>query len=212
MLIMMIRTVILYVLVVISLRIMGKRQIGEMQPSELVAAIMISDLASVPMQTVDIPLLCGIVPVLTLLVCEVFMSFACLKSPKARKYITGEPSVVICRGHVNEGELGRLRFNLNDLTEQLRIAGCPDISEVQSAVLETNGQLSVITKSDGIGDIPYLLIADGEINESELVRSGKTRVWLEKKLGDLSAEDVFFATLMPGGRFYMQKKGEEDEI
>lgn len=211
MLILMIRTLFLYLLVVASMRIMGKRQIGEMQPSELVVAIMISDLASVPMQAIDIPLLSGIVPVLTLLVGEVTMSFICLKSRRARRYITGEPSIVVYKGHVNEGELERLRFNLNDLLEQLRIAGYPDISEVQVAVLETNGQLSVIEKTkDGMSELPYLLVADGELNENELARSGRNRKWLERKLGsDMSG--IFIAMLSDSGNLYIQKKGEKDE-
>lgn len=211
MLILMIRTLFLYLLVVASMRIMGKRQIGEMQPSELVVAIMISDLASVPMQAIDIPLLSGIIPVLTLLVGEVTMSFICLKSRRARRYITGEPSIVVYKGHVNEGELERLRFNLNDLLEQLRIAGYPDISEVQVAVLETNGQLSVIEKTkDGISELPYLLVADGELNENELARSGRNRKWLERTLGsDMSG--IFIAMLSDNGNLYIQKKGEKDE-
>lgn len=210
MLILMIRTLFLYLLVVASMRIMGKRQIGEMQPSELVVAIMISDLASVPMQAIDIPLLSGIVPVLTLLVGEVTMSFICLKSRRLRRYITGEPSIVVYDGHVNEGELERLRFNLNDLFEQLRISGYPDVSRVQVAVLETNGQLSVIEKKkDGMKELPYLLVSDGEINENELERSGKSREWLEKRLG-AETEKIFIAVLSDDGSLFVQKKGEQD--
>lgn len=211
MLVLVIRTLLLYMLVVASMRIMGKRQIGEMQPSELAVAIMISDLASVPMQAIDIPLLSGIVPVLTLLVGEVTTSFICLKSKKARKYITGEPSIVIYKGHINEGELERLRFNLNDLIEQLRLSGYPDISKVQAAVLETNGQLSVLEKSkDGLKELPYMLIADGELNENELKRSGKSKKWLESKLNG-EIKDIFAAILSDGGKLFIQKKGEKDE-
>lgn len=210
MLVLVIRTLILYLVVVASVRIMGKRQIGEMQPSELVVAIMISDLASVPMQSVDIPLLSGIVPVLTLLVGEVFMSFLSLKSRRARRYITGEPSILIYKGHINEGELERLRFNLNDLLEQLRLSGCPDISKVQVAVLETNGQLSVIEEKDGISELPYMLIADGEINEAELSRSGKNKKWLRENIkGDF--RDIFSAVLDDKGKLHIQKKGEKDK-
>lgn len=211
MLVLVIRTLLLYMLVVASMRIMGKRQIGEMQPSELAVAIMISDLASVPMQAIDIPLLSGIVPVLTLLVGEVTTSFICLKSKKARKYITGEPSIVIYKGHINEGELERLRFNLNDLIEQLRLSGYPDISKVQAAVLETNGQLSVLEKSkDGLKELPYMLIADGELNENELKRSGKSKKWLESKLNG-EIKDIFAAILSDGGKLFIQKKGEKDK-
>lgn len=210
MLVLIIRTLILYLLVVAAMRIMGKRQIGEMQPSELVIAIMISDLASVPMQAIDIPLLAGAVPVLTLLVWEVLMSYVSLKSKRMRRYITGEPSIVVYNGHINENELKRLRFNLNDLMEQLRIAGCTDISNVAAAVLETNGQLSVIEKKqENSGSLPYVLISDGEINENELKRAGKDIKWLKKHI-KLPVEQVFTAVLDDNGKLDIQKKGEAD--
>lgn len=209
MLILLIRTLILYFLVVVSIRIMGKRQIGEMQPSELVVAIMISDLASVPMQAIDIPLVTGIIPVLTLLVGEVVMSFVSLKSKNLRKYITGEPSIVVYKGHINEGELGRLRFNLNDLMEQLRLSGCPDVSQVQVAVLETNGQLSVIEKGKGPAELPYVLINDGEINHEEIKRAGKNAEWVKKQIKG-PVKDIFIASLDATGNLYVQKKGESD--
>lgn len=211
MLVLVIRTLILYLLVVVAIRIMGKRQIGEMQPSELVIAIMISDLASVPMQAIDIPLLAGIVPVLTLLVWEVVMSYVSLKSKKCRKYITGEPSIVVYNGHINEQELRKQRFNLNDLMEQLRISGCPDISNVQAAVLETNGQLSVLEKKkDASGGLPYMLIADGEINKNELKRAGKNMKWLRDNI-KYPPEEVFSAMLDGKGQLHIQKKGEKDK-
>ena len=103
-----IRTLILYSLVILALRIMGKRQLGELQPSELVVAIMISDLASIPMESVEIPLFSGIVPVLTLLIAEVMTSQMSLKSKTVRKFLSGEPSMVIYNGRINEGELRRM--------------------------------------------------------------------------------------------------------
>lgn len=211
MLVLVIRTLILYLLVVVAIRIMGKRQIGELQPSELVIAIMISDLASVPMQAIDIPLLAGIVPVLTLLVWEVVMSYVSLKSKKMRKCITGEPSIVVYNGHINEQELKKLRFNLNDLMEQLRISGCPDISNVQAAVLETNGQLSVLEKKkDASSKLPYMLISDGEINENELKRAGKNMKWLRENIKH-PYNEVFSAMLDGSGQLHVQKKGEKDK-
>ena len=211
MLVLVIRTLILYITVVLSLRIMGKRQIGEMQPSELVVAIMISDLASVPMQSIEIPLLAGIIPVLTLLVGEVTMSFVSLKSKRCRRYITGEPSIVVYKGHINEGELERLRFNLNDLMEQLRLSGCPDPCQVQVAVLETNGQLSVIQKGkDELDDLPFIFVADGDVNESELKRAGKTRGWLDERIGK-NPKDIFIAISSDGRTLHIQRKGEKDK-
>lgn len=211
MLVLVIRTLILYAVVVLSIRIMGKRQIGEMQPSELVVAIMISDLASVPMQSIEIPLLAGIIPVLTLLVGEVTMSFISLKSKRARRYITGEPSILVYKGHINEGELERLRFNLNDLMEQLRISGCPNPCDVQVAVLETNGQLSVMEKGkNDFSELPYIFIADGDVNESELKRAGKTRKWLTEKVGE-DVKQIFIAISTDGRTLHIQKKGEKDK-
>lgn len=223
MLVVVIRTLILYASVTAAVRIMGKRQIGEMQPSELVVAIMISDLASVPMQAVDIPLLSGIIPVFTLIVAEVFAAFLSLKSKAIRRIIAGEPSVVIRGGRIDEKELVRQRFNLNDLLEQLRISGYPDISQVEIAVLETNGQLSIIPKAEArnvtVKDlnlknaeketIPFMLISDGKINKAELKRSGKSEKWLNQELKKKkisSVKDVFVASLDEYGKLFLQKK------
>lgn len=220
------RTLVLYFIVVVSMRIMGKRQIGEMQPSELVIAIMISDLASVPMQSIDIPLIAGVVPVLTLIVTEIIMSYAGLKSRVIRRIITGEPSIIIFNGHVNEKELRRLRFNLNDLQEQLRISNTPNIADVEVAVLETNGQLSVIPKKEArtatVRDlniknaqeeqIPCMLISDGQIIDTEIKRSQKSKEWLYKELKkrNTAPEDVFIASYSKNDGLMIQLKGEED--
>ncbi len=220
------RTLVLYFIVVISMRIMGKRQIGEMQPSELVIAIMISDLASVPMQSVDIPLVAGVVPVLTLIVAEVLMSYASLKNRFLRRIITGEPSVIIYDGHVNEKELRKQRFNLNDLLEQLRINNTPNIADVEMAVLETNGQLSILQKVQArtvtvkdmkiknaeVERLPCMLISDGDLVKSELKRSGKSEEWLfnELKKKKVKIKDVFIASYDKNNGLFMQLKGEED--
>ena len=220
------RTLVIYFVVVVSMRVMGKRQIGEMQPSELVIAIMISDLASVPMQSIDIPLIAGIIPVLTLIVAEIIMSYAGLKSRFLRRIITGEPSIIIYDGHVNEKELRKLRFNINDLQEQLRINNTPNIADVEVAVLETNGQLSVIPKKDArnvtvrdlkIKDavterLPCMLISDGTLIKTELKRSGKTEEWLNKELKKRKAliKDIFIASYDKNDGLFVQFKGEED--
>ncbi|MDR0931383.1 MAG: DUF421 domain-containing protein [Clostridiales bacterium] len=140
------RTVILYVLVIIAMRIMGKRQIGELQPSELVVTIMISDLASIPMQTSGVPILAGVIPILTLVVAEIMLSFIALKFPKMRKVISGEISVVVHNGKINHNEMEKLRMNMDDLMEELRLANCPNVKDVQLAMVETNGKLSVQPK------------------------------------------------------------------
>lgn len=221
-----VRTILLYSLVIVSLRVMGKRQIGEMQPSELVVAIMISDLAAVPMQTIDIPLVTGIIPVLTLIVAEVFMSYISLKSSRLRKVISGKPSIIIYDGHINEGELERLRFNMNDLLEQLRINNYSNISDVECAVMETNGKLSIIPKSSAktvtLSDIgieteqeklQHLIMSDGKINIQELRKTGKTKEWLAKELTkqNLTEKEVFFAIYDCNKGLITQRKGEDDK-
>lgn len=140
------RTIILYLLVVTGLRMMGKRQVGEMQPSELVVAIMISDLASIPMQDVGIPLLSGVIPIFTLIIVEIALSQISLKNRKFRKLLTGKPSVIIHNGKILRDEMKKLRFNHDDLKEQLRIQGYVRIDDINFAILETNGQLSIIPK------------------------------------------------------------------
>lgn len=227
MFVLVIRTLILYGVVIAAMRIMGKRQIGEMQPSELVVAIMISDLVSIPMQSIDIPLISGVLPVLTLIVAEIFMSLLTLKSRKLRRILTGEPSVLIYKGHINESELRRLRFNMNDLLEQLRISGYANIAEVEIAVLETNGQLSIIPKTGSRpvtikelkiknadkSNLPCMLISDGEINKPELLRSGKNEQWLSQQLtarGIDGIGSVFVASYDKNSGLFIQLKGEED--
>jgi len=204
---------------------MGKRQIGELQPSELVVAIMISDLASVPMQAIDIPLISGVVPVITLITAEIIMSFITLKSKFARKLLTGEPSVVIYKGHINEVEMKKMRLSINDLLEELRMNNYPDISDIECAVIETNGEISIIPKNDAktvtIGDLketakkdplPFMVISDGELNKQELQRSGKTEKWLMRELRKYDVHDIkeVFICSLADGKLFVQKKGEKD--
>ncbi len=211
MLIIFFRTLILYLSVITSLRIMGKRQLGELQPSELVVAIMISDLASVPMQDIDIPILTGIIPVLTLIMAEVLLSYLALKFKWARKVITGQPSIVIYNGKIIESELRKLRFNLDDLISELRFNGSADIRDVEVAIVETSGKLSIIEKkkSGGDGAVPYMVISDGTVNEEELKRSGYSLSVIKKKLekkGIKSIKKVFIASLSDDGELFVQEK------
>lgn len=139
-----IRTVILYFVVIVAMRLMGKRQIGDMQPSEMVVTIMISELAAIPMGNNGTPILVGILPMLILIVLEVSLSCGAMKSKKLRRLISGKPSIIICDGKVNREEMRRLRMNYDDLKEELRLEGCTDIKTIKYAILETNGQLSLI--------------------------------------------------------------------
>ncbi|WP_294348747.1 DUF421 domain-containing protein [uncultured Clostridium sp.] len=142
-----IRTAILYTLVVIVMRIMGKRQIGELQPYEFVITIMISDLASLPMQDTRFPLLLGIIPIITLLFLKVMLSQLELKSQLIRKFVNGEPCIVICKGKINYSVIKKQQINIDEIMEEIRLAGYFDLEEIQYAILENNGQLSILPTS-----------------------------------------------------------------
>jgi uncharacterized membrane protein YcaP (DUF421 family) len=222
MLITIIRTLILYLLIVVALRVMGKRQIGELQPGELVVAILISDLAAVPMGDPGIPLFYGIIPIFTLVIAEMVLSYICLKNEKIRSIVSGRPSVIMLRGIVDEKEMRKLRFNLSDLTEELRQQGYLDISQIDTAILETNGTLTLVPKSrykaPDCGDmnlkpeqdeLPFILISDGKLNEDNLKKSGFDMKWLTSQInvqGGKTIGDVFIMTYYMGN-CYIQLKG-----
>lgn len=224
MLTIMIRTLILYILIVIALRVMGKRQIGELQPGELVVAILISDLAAVPMSDPGIPLLYGILPIFTLVIAEMILSFLSLKSEKLRSIVSGRPSVIMADGVIDESEMKKLRFNLSDLTEEIRLQGYLDISQIDTLILETNGSITIIPKSQykapDLGDLnisaeqdklPYVFISDGKLNENNLKKSGFDLKWLNKqinKAGAKNTDDVFYMTYY-NNECFIQLKGEK---
>lgn len=217
-----IRSIILYGIVVGIYRFMGKRQVGELQPSELVLAIMISDVASVPMQSVGTPLVSGIVPVLTLMFIEITLSFIAQKSEKLRKVITGAPSLIIAEGKLQIKEMERLRFNIDDLMEQLRNNGYFDVGEIAFAVLETNGNLSVMPKERyrpvTVGDMnmnlakaefTFNIIKDGVLDKDALKKLGRDENWLESELkkNKISGiKKVFLLCADKNGITFVQRK------
>ncbi|MEW6622718.1 MAG: DUF421 domain-containing protein [Bacillota bacterium] len=225
MLIVFARTIILFLLVMIVIRLMGKRQIGELQPFELVLAIMIAELATVPMEDKEIPLINGIIPILTLLLVQVGISIISLKSLRLRALMSGTPSIVIENGKIREDELRKLRYNLTDLLEQLRLKNFPNISDVEYAILETSGELSVIPKSQkrplNAADLqiptkyeglPLPLIMDGKIISHNLVKFRLDLKWLKdelNKFGIVGPQEVLLASLDTEGRLYIQKKGQK---
>lgn len=216
------RTLVLFIFVVVTMRVMGKRQIGELQPFELAVAILISELAAVPMQNTGIPLVNGIIPILTLLIAQMALSFISLKSTKARGIICGKPSILIANGKIQEDELKKEMFTLNDLLEQLRINNTPNIADVEFAILETNGQLSVIPKSQkrainaedlniptNYEGLPLDLIVDGSINYNNLKKANLDVTWLLnelKKFGVDNLDNILFTSLDSQGNLYWQTK------
>lgn len=216
-----VRTVILYVSVMVALRIMGKRQIGELQPSELVITIMLGDLASVPMQETSIPILNGIVPIVTLVFLEVMLSFVSLKSKRIRRFISGTPSVIINNGEIDTKELKKLRFNIDDILEELRGKDILNIGDVEIALLDTNGAFCVIPKAgkrpvtpEDLNlkpeeeQLPYTVISDGKILKDNLYKVEKTEKWLNKKISEqnLTVQDIIYAGLTKGGRLEIKRR------
>ncbi|BCS81530.1 YetF domain-containing protein [Anaerocellum diazotrophicum] len=222
-----IRTLILYILVVLVMRLMGKRQMGELQPFELVITIMISELAAVPMQNTGVPLINGIIPILTLLFLQTLITFGSLKSDFIKRLVCGSPTILIAKGKILEDALRKTQYSLNDLMEQLRIKGFFNIHDIEYAILETDGDISVIPKSQkryvtpadlGIPTkyegIPISIIVDGKLKEESLKYANLTldQVLVEiKKRGIDKVQDVFFACIDPEGHWFVQKKEEKNK-
>lgn len=220
MFIVLIRTVILYLIVIVSMRLMGKKQIGQLEPFELAIAIMISELASLPMQDTRIPLIHGIIPIATLLVLQTILALIQLKSEKMRSILSGKPSILIKSGKIDISELKNEKFNINDLMEELRLQGYYDIEDIEYAILETSGQLSVIpktelsnvTKSDlnitaKQDSLPVTLILNGRINKENLKIINKDETWINAQLKQNkipSIKNVFLALMDSKGKFYYQ--------
>lgn len=156
MFIVLIRTIILYSLVILVMRLMGKRQIGELQPYEFVITIMISDLAALPMQDTRLPLVLGIIPIITLLFIKTILTQLQLKSQLARKILEGEPVILVHKGKINMQALAKQQINLDELMEELRLAGYFDLHEVEYAILENNGQLSFLTNNSSASASPIV--------------------------------------------------------
>ena len=229
MFIVLLRTVFLYGLVILVIRLMGKRQIGELQPYEFVITIMISDLAALPMQDTRLPLILGIIPIITLLFIKTILSLLQLKSQKARKILEGEPCILIARGKIRYDILKKQQINLDELMEEIRLAGYFDLSEIEFGILENNGQMSFLTsnKNSSSSDsdtsnnssskkpqLPVIYILDGEFNRNSLTSLPNGDEWIMKELKKHkinSIKDVLIAMTDTNGRFiYQLHKNEED--
>lgn len=217
-----IRTIILYVLIIVGVRLMGKRQVGELEPSELVLALLIADLAAVPMQDFGIPLLSGIIPILTLLCVTMIISVISMKSVTFRALLCGRPSIIVENGKLHQQEMAKNRFTVDELMEELRMKGVTDISTVKYAILETNGQISVLPYSEQKppvrqdfniqaqeNGLPLVIINDGRVLERNLKLRGYDTNWLEKQLalhGVKKPEEVYLLTADELGTVYFAPK------
>ena len=219
------RTIILYAFIIIGIRLMGKRQVGELEPSELVLALLIADLAAVPMQDFGIPLLTGLIPILTLLCLTMALSVLTMRSVRFRAVLCGRPSVIVENGKLRQSEIKKNRFTLDELMEELRMQGITDLSTVKYAILETNGQLSVLpyaaqqpVTAQQMGltpqepGLPMVIINDGRLITRSLHSRGLNEEWLEKQLRQhhvKRTQDVFLLTVDEENRVYLSKKEVE---
>jgi len=217
-----IRTLIIYLVMVVSVRVMGKRQLGELEPSELVVALLIADIAATPLADIGTPLLYGLAPIVTLVTCEVIMSALVLKSRFVRRVIAGKPSIIIENGKLLQREMRRNRYTVDELMEHLRKSGVTDLKSVKHAILETDGTLSVIlfTQDSPVtprqlnvvaadSSLPTVLISDGELVHEGMKQLGLDESWLYEKLklyGYNSVSEVFLLTADTEGTTYWTTK------
>ncbi len=216
-----IRVLILYILVLIIMRLMGKRELGQMQPFELVIAMMIADLAAVPMGDTGIPITNGIIPILALLLIQLIIAIINLKSIRGRSIICGKPSILIYRGKIDEKTMKKEKFTINELQERLRESNVFNIGDVEYAILETSGQVTVIQKPEkrntipedfGIlpeyEGIPYDLVIDGKVMHQNLKTIGRDYNWLVKEVEKfkIKPHQALVVTYDGKGQIFCQSK------
>ena len=216
-----VRTVILYLVLIAVIRLMGKRQVGQMEPSEFVVTMLVANLASIPMQDGGIPLYSGLVPILTVLGLELVLSYLVLRSMKLRKLLCGKPVILIENGNILQNNLRRTRITLDELTGQLREKDVLELSAVQYAILETNGNLSVFpypkeqpasAKEAGVEVkrryLPVTVVGDGYLYRDNLSLIGKDMGWVEKILQERGAtiDETWLLTVNKADQVYFIKK------
>lgn len=219
--IVLIRAVVLYIVLAFSLRLMGKRQLGELQPSELVVTILISNIAAIPVEDSSVPMIMGIIPILTLVCIDVIMSGIMLKSTKVRKLMIGSPRIIISGGEILQKEMKRIRYTVDDLTEAMREQQIFDISQVHFAIVETTGKINFMLKKDyqtaekqdvnaggSTQDPPSVIIRDGVTDKEQLRLLGLGEGWLKMILreNNVTEKNVFLLTTENGGKYTIIKK------
>lgn len=225
MLINFVRAIIIYILVLIVMRLMGKREIGQLQPFELVISIMIADLASIPMTDPGVPIFNGLVPILGLLAMHLLITVLNIKSVNIRKITCGKPTILVYRGKIDEEALRKERFTVSELQERLRGKEIFNLGDVEFAILETNGEVSVIQKPNKRNAIPedfnimpeyeglpYDLVVDGKIMYENLTKIGKNERWLKNQIDKFKTtpENVLIATMDGKGNFFCQEKSKKE--
>lgn len=227
MLLLIIRTALLYLLTMLSIKAMGKRQIGQLQPFEFVIILIISEMATLSLESNGTPLFNSIIPIVTLTLLQITIALINMKSQKFRTLVCGKPTVIVKNGEILEDAMRQLRLNTNDLLEQMRSKGFFDVAEVEFAIMETNGQLSIMPRADkrpvNPGDLNLIvenekpavsLILDGKIHHKHLLEQGKDLSWLLQKLKQYqisSPEEVFFFSIDGNDNIFCQLKAHSRE-
>lgn len=224
MILILVRTIFLYLLVLIVMRFMGKREISQLQPFELVISIMIADLATTPMSETGIPILYGIIPILGLLMMHIIISIINLKSIRIREIICGKPRILMFRGKIDEKAMIKENFTINELQERLRVNGIFSLEDVEYAILETSGQITVIPKPNKRGTTPedfgmepeyvgmsYDLVIDGKVMTDNLIKLGKDYNWLKKQVEKfhMMPEEALVVVMSGNGSIFCQRKEEK---
>lgn len=219
-----VRGVILYILLVAVIRMMGKRQVGQMEPSEFVVTMMVADFAAIPLEKADIPLYTGVIPILTVLGMELVLSGLSMGSIRFRKFVCGKPVILIENGHILQNNLRRTRVTMDELTGHLREKDVLDLESVQYAILETNGNLSVFpytkdapasAQDAGLSVkeqyLPITIISDGRVEKENLKISGKDEKWLQKELKKQKAtvKETWLLTVDKAGKVFFCRKEEK---
>ncbi len=209
-----VRTFIIYLFLIVSIRLMGKRQIGELQVTEFIVTFMLSELATIPIIDRNAPFVYSLIPILLLLSLEVILSFIMSKAPGAKRLMYGSPGILIIRGRVMQDELARNRIDIHELLAELRLKGISDISDVEYAIMEDNGKVSVIKKATSDSVTPEILslnpaetglahaiIVNGKVSTTGLRLAGKNESWLERRLQDdgAAADEIFLMTVDDSG-------------
>ena len=226
MFVVMFRAILLYILIIIAMRLMGKRQLGELQPSELVTTILVSNIASIPIEDPNLPMILSAVPILTLVVFEFLMSSSALKSKRFRQILSGKPMVIIDTGVINQKTMKKLRFTNDDLMESLRSNSIFDLQDVLYAIVETTGRVSVMLKydaqtvtpkmlslkgSDPV--VPSIVISDGKVIKEALKTCNLGSGWLNKTLEEnhYQISDIFLMTADVNAQYYIVTKQKTEK-
>lgn len=205
-----IRTVIIYLFLLFSLKIMGKRQIGEFEVGELVSTLLISEIASIPICDTSVPMLHAVIPVLFIICTEILISALKNRYTPLKRLVEGTPSYIIYKGKLLQGALRDNRVSIDEVLSELRVQGIGDISEVEYGIIEQSGKVSVIKKHEGT--FAHVLIIDGEVKPKTIKSLGYNEAWLNKRLSEkrLSVEDIFLMTVDDNGAINIIKKEKKN--